>query len=100
MLVVLSVFAFAGMIIAAEGIFRWRREGVSRLAGMFVISGVALVCACVGYQCVSGKKARFTSSLRPTMQIDRHPPPLSPEVRPPTLKAPGQDRVWDSSIIA
>ena len=100
MIVAISILALTGMFILAEGLLRWRREGVSLLAGILAIGGVALVCACVAYQCSSGKEARFASSLRPTMQLDRHPPPLSPEVRPPTLKAPGQDRAWDSTIIA
>jgi len=100
MIVAISILALTGMFILAEGLLRWRREGVSPLAGILIIGGVAIVCVCVVYQCSSGMEAPFTSSLRPTIQIDRHPPPLPPEVRPPTLKAPGQDRPWDSTIIA
>lgn len=100
MSIALSILSLAGMVVAATGIYMWRREGFGALAGILIIGGAAIVIVCVGYQCSSGKEARFTSSLKPSMQIDRHPPPLPHGVRPPKLPRPGPERVGDSLIIA
>lgn len=98
MILVFNILALAGIILITEGIVQWRRQGPRSLAVVLVLGGAAMVSVYVEYQ--HNTEVRFVSSLRPSMNIDRHPPPLSPEVRPPTLKAPGQDRPWDSTIIA
>lgn len=98
MILVINILALAGMILIAEGIVQWRRQGFRSLVAILAVGGAAMVSVYVGYQ--HNTEVRFISSLKPSMNLDLHPPPLSPEVRPPTLKAPGQERAWDSMTIA